>query len=122
MGTVQSPMRTGYIGFPISPCNSPATVAHLIKSVSVHYVLVGRDKSIVDIANRALKVLKANTTPQAIGPPKLIEMPIFQDLFLDSTDDIEPLIYECQDDDKIVLYMHSSGRNKTLLYLHMTND
>ncbi len=101
-------MRRGYAIIPISPRNSPAAVAHLIKTVCVQCILVGGEQSMSELTNESLISLKENYGDQ-IAPPQLIPMPCFEDLFRDTGDSFERLPRVPEGSDNIVLYIHSSG-------------
>ena len=105
---IMAVMRRGYAIIPISPRNSPAAIAHLIKTVCVQCILVGREQSTSDLTNESLIALKENYSDQ-IAPPKLIPMPCFEDLFRDTGDSFETLPHAPEGSDDIVLYIHSSG-------------
>ncbi|KAF9471438.1 acetyl-CoA synthetase-like protein [Pholiota conissans] len=102
-------IRAGYIAFPISPRNSPSAVAHLISSVGVHYILVGNDQSMIDLANESLQSLKENYRHKVTSPPQLFRIPNFEDLFVDTGDDFKTLPAIRKGSDDIIIYLHSSG-------------
>ncbi|KAF4612641.1 hypothetical protein D9613_011797 [Agrocybe pediades] len=105
--TLISILRAGYIGFAISPRNSPAAVAHLINKVDVKCLLIGHDLVITGLANNALQMM-ASQYPGS-EKPIVVPMPVFEDLYMDSADDPDDLPFEKRDPDDIILYMHSSG-------------
>ncbi|KAF9553775.1 acetyl-CoA synthetase-like protein [Agrocybe pediades] len=105
--TLISILRAGYIGFAISPRNSPAAVAHLINKVNVKCLFVGHDTNITELADKALQVM-ASEYPGS-EKPFVVPMPVFEDLYANSADDPDDLPFEKRDPDDIILYMHSSG-------------
>ncbi|KAK0480753.1 hypothetical protein IW261DRAFT_1685198 [Armillaria novae-zelandiae] len=104
--TLMSIMKADYAVFPISPRNSAEAVAHLLKKVSVRYVLVGNDPAMQAIMKGALDVLRLSADPSVL--PSSISFPSFEDLFasVPSTDEV-PDGREKLDD--VVMYIHSSG-------------
>ena len=52
--------RTGCPLFPISPRNSAAAIAHLLKKAQVNHVLVGRESAMQEVYAEAVNILKAS--------------------------------------------------------------
>lgn len=101
-------MRSGCTVIPLSPRNSPAAVAHLVKSVGVRCIIVGREQSMSDLANESLHALKTEYDAQ-IAQPQLLPMPHFEDLFRDTGDNFATLPSVLEGPDDILVYLHSSG-------------
>lgn len=104
---IMSIMRAGYIAFPISPRNSPAAVAHLMSKVGVKHAFIGREQTMIDLGNKALTILRVQYL--TIPEPELFPIPLFEDLFVDSSIDTDDIPYEKRGLDDIVVYLHSSG-------------
>lgn len=105
---IMAVIRSGYAVISISPRNSPAAIAHLIKSGGIRCILVGREQSMWDLTNASLYALKTDYGAQ-IAEPQLIPMPYFEDLFRDTGDSFETLPSVPEGPDDIVMYIHSSG-------------
>lgn len=99
-------MKADYVVFPISPRNSAEAVAHLLKKVSVRYVLVSKDPAMQAIMKGALDVLQLSADHNAL--PSSISFPSFEDLFTGtpSTDEVPDGRGKLDD---VVMYIHSSG-------------
>ncbi|SJK98376.1 uncharacterized protein ARMOST_01641 [Armillaria ostoyae] len=104
--TLMSIMKADYVVFPISPRNSAEAVAHLLKKVSVRYVLVSKDPAMQTIMKGALDVLQLSEDHNAL--PSSISNPSFEDLFTGtpSTDEVPDGRGKLDD---VVMYIHSSG-------------
>ncbi|PBK89816.1 acetyl-CoA synthetase-like protein [Armillaria gallica] len=104
--TLMSILKTGYVVFPISPRNSAEAVAHLLRKVSVRYVLVSKDPAMQAIMKGALDVLQLSADHNAL--PSSISFPSFEDLFaaVPSTDEVPYGRGKLED---VVMYIHSSG-------------
>jgi acyl-CoA synthetase (AMP-forming)/AMP-acid ligase II len=102
-------MRSNCVAFPISPRNSPSAVAHLLKQVGVHHLLVSGDYAMQQLAQTSLEILASGTGPATI--PSVSEFPSFGDIYLSSSDILlsEMPCYERRDSTEVVLYIHSSG-------------
>ncbi|KAF5371569.1 hypothetical protein D9758_003563 [Tetrapyrgos nigripes] len=108
--TMMSILRADKIFFPISPRNSAAAVAHLLRKVEVDHILIGHDSAMETLVTDALKILRASSADAEVKIPLLSLMLTFEDLFLPVQDQAEsdlPLVHT--DPDEIVLYLHSSG-------------
>lgn len=107
---LMSCFRANYIVFPISPRNSPEAVAHLIDKAEVKHLLIGHEPSMLELANRALDILKSRDSSRTT--PDVSHVPLFEDLFLPAsernlTPDSLPL--EDRGPKACVCIMHSSG-------------
>ncbi|KAK0238145.1 hypothetical protein EDD85DRAFT_921521 [Armillaria nabsnona] len=104
--TLMSIMKADYVVFPISPRNSTEAVAHLLKMVSVRYVLVSKDPAMQAILKGALDVLRLSADHNVL--PSSISFPSFEDLFaaVPSTDEVPCGRGKLED---VVMYIHSSG-------------
>jgi len=100
-------MRAGYIVFPISPRNSSAAVAHLIRKVNVRCVLVGLDNATISLGQEAVTVLE--TQHPNNSKPGFVPIPRFEDLFLDTQEDPDDIPFEKPKPDDVTMYLHSSG-------------
>ncbi|KAF9556254.1 acetyl-CoA synthetase-like protein [Agrocybe pediades] len=106
--TLMSILRAGYVAFAISPRNSASAVAHLIDKVDVKCILVGRDPAPTKLADDALEIMA--TQYPGKDKPALSPMPIFEDLYLDTTpDNTDDIPFERRDPEETILYIHSSG-------------
>lgn len=97
--------RTGYPLFPISPRNSAAAIAHLLKKAEVDHVLLGREPAMQDVYAEAVKILKASGDTIPSDSP----MPLFEDLYTVERCDLLPPMetYNFKDTS---LILHSSGK------------
>jgi len=102
-------MRAGYAVFPISVRNSPSAVAHLINKVGVSHVFVGREQTMIDLKDKALKLLREENPGQSV--PTISPIPIFEDLYTQSksNDENDEVPFEKKNLEDIALYFHSSG-------------
>lgn len=103
-------IRANFIAFPVSPRNSATAVAHLINAVGITHILIGHEKSMVDLANDAFAILTSSypSTPLPSHSP----IPLFKDLFLSSnasTVSFHDIPYERTDPDAVIFILHSSG-------------
>ncbi|TCD70281.1 putative NRPS-like protein biosynthetic cluster [Steccherinum ochraceum] len=69
-------VRANYIAFPISPRNSPAAVAHLLKKVGVSFLFIGPENNHQQLAAAAFKCLEA----EGVSVPDHCNMPVYEDL------------------------------------------
>lgn len=114
--TILSVIRANFVVFPISPRNSAQAVAHLILEVGVDHILVGHDPSMQNLVEGAMQIVKASVS----SPPSLSAMPLFEDLYRhDLPSHEEQSVAENHSPDKLVMYLHSSGRC-TLRYSYHT--
>lgn len=102
-------MRANCIPFAISPRNSVAAVAHLLRKVEVNHILVGREQAMVDLANNALALLSDQKT---MSLPPITTIPLFQDFFVTLSVpavELQELPYDRKPSDGAI-YLHSSGQ------------
>lgn len=101
-------LRAGYTIFPISPRNNPVAVAHLLATTCSTHLLLSAEPSIHSLATAAIDKLQANAAPHDI---KVLEMPVFEDLFPLSTGAATFELFRSRqlsmDDPALIL--HSSG-------------
>ncbi len=90
-------IRAGYTAFPISTRNSPAAVAHLLKSTGCKNLFVSADPAMQELARMQDGI---NTIP----------MPTFEDLYLKN--DSEPLSHVRPDWEQLALIVYSSGSTR----------
>ena len=96
-------VRAGHTAFPISPRNSPAAIAHLLKTADVKILIVGREKNFQALAEASLSIM------QGIKPSTHL-MPTFEDLYLpDSEKNFVPLPFRKPDLNETSIILHSSG-------------
>ncbi|KAG2005480.1 CurK protein [Coprinopsis cinerea AmutBmut pab1-1] len=96
--------RAGFTGFPMSPRNSPAAIAHLCNKVGVTHVIRGSEPGLVSLVSEAVELLKASST--TISLPSVSELPPFtHPRDLSATD----LPYQRRSINEVQLYVHSSG-------------
>lgn len=98
-------MRAGFAVFPISPRNSPAAVAHLLRKTSPAHLLVGPEPSLKELVAASYKIFKED----GAEPPRFSEMPFFDAIYEKGLAPFEPLPPVKRGLDDIVLIMHSSG-------------
>ncbi|KAH7886572.1 acetyl-CoA synthetase-like protein [Phlebopus sp. FC_14] len=105
--------------FPISPRNSPAAVAHLLREARVSSILVSDDQPSRDLTIKALELLTGKI-------PKIHAMPCFRQLYIGNRT-FERLPAQIRDFNDLTMIVHSSGstsfpklirwNHKTLLHL-----
>ncbi|KAG7443762.1 NRPS-like enzyme [Guyanagaster necrorhizus] len=102
-------MRLGFIPFPISPRNSAAAVAHLIKSTDSKHLIVSQDPSLQKVADTV-----CHQFWETEGGDKIttIPMPCFSDLFSTKPGTCEPLPPVHPDWSQTAFIMHSSGTTR----------
>ncbi|TFY82997.1 hypothetical protein EWM64_g1012 [Hericium alpestre] len=99
----------GFIPFPISPRNSPAAVAHLIKKTAATYVLIGIEDALRVLADNVMKLLKAEAADRPL--PNISPAPLFEDLYNASVDDSDQALRAAKADWKSpFIILHSSGQ------------
>lgn len=97
-------VRAGHIAFPISPRNSPAAIAHLLKMANVKHLIVGQEKNFQLLAEASLALLQGNR------PPRMHLMPKFEDIYLPNSEkDFVPLSFKKPDLNETAIILHSSG-------------
>lgn len=94
---------------PISPRNSPAIVAYLLREARPTHLLVSEDAVMQDLASKALDILLDEDKPIRIP------MPIYGDLYTERLD-FQPLPPRARSLTASRIIMHSSG--KIQYYLH----
>ncbi len=96
-------IRAGHVAFPISPRNSPAAIAHLLKTANVKQLIVGQEKNFQTLAEISLTHLQGDK-------PQIHAMPSFEELYLpDSDKDFVPLSHKKPDLNETSIILHSSG-------------
>ncbi|KAI0320589.1 acetyl-CoA synthetase-like protein [Amylostereum chailletii] len=95
--------HVGCTAFPLSPRNSPAAVAHLLKVTSVTHAFIGQDPATQALANEAIAMLGVEN----INIIKL-PMPRFDDIYND-TQDFYDVRLRALDKNMISFIFHSSG-------------
>jgi len=106
--------RAGHIVFPISPRNSAAAVAHLIRGANISHILVGAEKILEQLANESLELL------QSVEKPSLHPMPTFDDIFR-CKEEFVPLSLRRPNIHDPGVILHSSGSTafpKPILFSH----
>ncbi|KAK0485452.1 NRPS-like enzyme [Armillaria luteobubalina] len=102
-------MRLGFTPFPISPRNSTAAVAHLLKSTNSRHLVVGQDVSLQKVAHTVRHQLWEADVDNKITT---IPMPRFSDLFSTKPGSYEPLPPVHPDWSQTALILHSSGTTR----------
>ncbi|KAK7470222.1 hypothetical protein VKT23_001657 [Stygiomarasmius scandens] len=92
--TMLSVMRANFILFPISPRNSPQAVAHLVDKVGVAHMLVGYDKSMQELMERAIEFLKADYGYSSDRIPTTSIIPLYEDLYLENGTEVVEMVRE----------------------------
>lgn len=102
-------MRLGFIPFPISPRNSAAAVAHLLKSTNCRHLVLGQDVSLQKVADTVCHQFWEADVDNKITT---IPMPHFSDFFSTKPGSYEPLPPVHPDWSQTALIMHSSGTTR----------
>lgn len=102
-------MRLGFTPFPISPRNSAAAVAHLLKSTNCRHLALGQDVSLQKVADTVCHQFWEADVDNKITT---IPMPRFNDLFSTKPGSYEPLPPVRPDWSQTALIMHSSGTTR----------
>jgi acyl-CoA synthetase (AMP-forming)/AMP-acid ligase II len=97
--------RAGYTVFHISPRNSSAALAHLLRHRNVVHVLTSPEPGIKAIVTASLTSIGMKEDQRSTF---VSEMPDFEFLFK-AEPDAEPLPKGTFDSDGIICYIHSSG-------------
>lgn len=97
--------RTGYTAFPISPRNSPAAVAHLLRKANVSHVLVGPESSLQGLIASSLALLDG---PNDLKPTISI-IPSFHEIYKPDSEPFEPLAPGNFKLENPAVVLHSSG-------------
>jgi acyl-CoA synthetase (AMP-forming)/AMP-acid ligase II len=102
-------LRAGYAVFPISPRNSPAAIAHLLKQTGAVQLFVSSDPALQGLASTSIQLLQTNEEPHSV---QIYEMPIFEDLFpaesaKSSVKQFPPRHFDME---APALILHSSGK------------
>ncbi|KAF9261013.1 acetyl-CoA synthetase-like protein [Marasmius fiardii PR-910] len=115
--TQLSLIRAGFIPFLISTRNSLETIAYLLETARVQYVLVGGDKPTRESLEQALDLLRSKASSQETMP-KILPMFVFEDFSLDSTvqDETPPPGRLPRKPQDVALYFQSSGSTGTTKY------
>ncbi|TFK19455.1 acetyl-CoA synthetase-like protein [Coprinopsis marcescibilis] len=108
--------RAGYVAFPISPRNSPAAIAHLVKELDVRHILVGQEPKVQGLASEALKRLSTS-----IVQPQTSNMPLFDDLYGQPKVSPQDIVYERRGINDVIIYLHSSGSTSHPKPIPITN-
>ncbi|KAK0472519.1 NRPS-like enzyme [Armillaria novae-zelandiae] len=102
-------MRLGFTPFPISPRNSVAAVAHLLRSTGSRHLVVGQDLSLQKVADTVCHQFWEDDVDNKITT---IPMPSFSDLFSTKPGSYEPLPPVRPDWSQTALVLHSSGTTR----------
>ena len=97
--------RTGYTVFPISPRNSPAAVAHLLRKANVSHVLVGSESSLQGLIASSLELLDGPKDSN----PTISVVPSFHEIYKPETEPFEPLAPGTFRLENPAVILHSSG-------------
>lgn len=109
--------RTGYTAFPVSPRNSPAAVAHLLRKANVSHVLVGPESALQGLIATSLSLLKDDEGPK----PSVSEIPAFDEIYRPESEHFEPLGPGTFKFENAAVILHSSGSTafpKPIAYTH----
>ncbi|EMD35494.1 hypothetical protein CERSUDRAFT_157295 [Gelatoporia subvermispora B] len=96
-------MYSGLTPFPLSTRNSPAAVAHLVRSTGIHLLVVSLDPAMQRLAQQVQEILSADGHPLQFA-----SMPKFDELYNDSEEGLDAQMGELGLDN-IMLILHSSG-------------
>lgn len=100
--------------FPISPRNSPAAIAHLLKMTSTTHVLVGSEPALAELAAASLTLME-----EGVFRPQTSLMPSFQDIYKASDGPFELLPLVKPSIESIGIIMHSSGTGLPQYLFHI---
>lgn len=100
-------IRAGYAAFPISTKASPDIIAHLLPQVGATHMIVGRERSLEELASASLALLAEHGNN---SPPARSVAPSFIDLYRSAPSapfvPFPSIQYEWDDP---ILILHSSG-------------
>lgn len=96
-------VRAGHTAFPISPRNSPAAIAHLVKTAKVSHLVVGQEKNFQALVEASVALMDGEKPKQHI-------IPRFDELYLpNSAESFVPLSFRKPGHDEVGIILHSSG-------------
>ena len=99
--------------FPLSPRNSPAAIAHLLKQVNVTHILIGNEPSLLRMLQDVLKIAPELNI-------RLCGMPLYNEMFVDLKDTTFKMLPGLSvEREKTVLYVHSSGKYHCSTYKYL---
>ncbi|KIJ36599.1 hypothetical protein M422DRAFT_260947, partial [Sphaerobolus stellatus SS14] len=81
--TILGILRCGIPVFPISPRNTSGAIAHLLRSTGVKHILAGQEAVLNTLLQEVIQKLHLDTPDYPL--PSISAMPVFEDLFNDST-------------------------------------
>lgn len=94
-------IRAGFCAFPISPRNSDAAVANLLRTSGAAFMLVSSDKPMQKLALAAKELLDGGVMP-------VMDVPGFQEIYEGQPVQV-PSSLQTKRDNETVLILHSSG-------------
>ena len=98
-------IRLGCTAFMISPRNSPAAVADLLRQSECNVLLVSSEPSILELSKLSLEQLPSGETPRIV-----MDAPSYEDLYKAAGETFESLPpYVDAGMDSTALMLHSSG-------------
>jgi acyl-CoA synthetase (AMP-forming)/AMP-acid ligase II len=96
--------------FHISPRNSSAALAHLLKNRSAVHLLTSSEVGLQSVARAALASIDPD---ESRWNDYISEMPDFESLFVETDDGFEMLPARSFHPDDVIAYIHSSGLSST---------
>ena len=99
-------IRAGYSAFPISPRNSDAAVADLLRKSGAAFMLVSRDKPMQKLAQGASQLLLLEGDDRVMP---FMDVPSFQEIYERAEPVEPPPALQIIKSDETVLILHSSG-------------
>ena len=100
-------MRAGYTVFPISPRNSPAAVAHLLKKAQVTHVLIDAQDALKTLFTKSIEFLEEDIKSNLSSSSFLSFAEVHQSYTLGTV--TEPPPVATFDLDNVAFIVHSSG-------------
>lgn len=109
--------RAGFTACPISPRNSPATVAHLFRKANVSHILLGPESTSQDLVASSLALVEGSEESK----PRVSIIPTFNEIYRPMTEPFEPLQPREFNIEDAVIILHSSGSTnfpKPIIWTH----
>lgn len=109
--------RTGFTALPISPRNSPAAVAHLLRKANVAHVLVGPENALQGLIASSLALLDGEEDLK----PSISVIPAFDQVYRPDSEPFEPLDPGKFKLENAAVILHSSGSTafpKPIVWTH----
>jgi hypothetical protein len=99
--------RADCVAFLISPRNSPAAIAHLLRATGTNHLFVGHEQALQDLASASLQALKITHADFLL--PTTSAPPLFEELYRGADEPFEPLPLYRGEMSTASFILHSSG-------------